>query len=269
MMATDNSGNPLPLAELRVLVTRPASQAAAFCQMVEVAGGEAVLQPTIEIVASGDSTSLLALEGAAATLDLAIFVSANAARIAGPSVVAARQSCAHVRIGAVGEKTAGALRALGLAVDLVPASPYNSEAFLALPELANVRGWHVALVRGGEGRDLLAATLRARGALVSVADVYARRRPDSLDPAVTQRIAEGSLDVLTATSAEGLANLVAMTPEPTRERLLALGVVAGAPRIGETARGLGFKMPPIVVANPSDESMFEGLCDWARNLRSR
>ncbi|WP_275576186.1 uroporphyrinogen-III synthase [Aquitalea magnusonii] len=63
---------------------------------------------------------------------------------------------------------------------LFPTAGSDSEALLALPQLADVAGQHWLIVRGQGGRALLADTLCARGAQVSLAEVYQRvdGRPD-------------------------------------------------------------------------------------------
>ena len=50
----------------------------------------------------------------------------------------------------------------------------DSEGLLALPCLQDPDGQDVALVTAPQGRDLLANTLRGRGANLLRADVYAR-----------------------------------------------------------------------------------------------
>ena len=56
---------------------------------------------------------------------------------------------------------------------MVP-NPQNSEGIINLPSLQQVRDQHFALVKGVGGRELIADTLRSRGAQVSEFDVYQR-----------------------------------------------------------------------------------------------
>jgi uroporphyrinogen-III synthase len=71
---------------------------------------------------------------------------------------------------AVGPSTADALRALGLAVDVVP-ERYVGEA-LAEALKDRVRGQRVLLVRAAVARDVVPVAFRAAGAEVAVVDAY-------------------------------------------------------------------------------------------------
>ncbi len=113
---------------------------------------------------------------------------------------------------AVGRATAEALRARGVADVRTPRGRLDSEGLLACPQLAarQVAGRLVAVVKGEGGRDLLGRALVRRGAEVVEADVYRRRAPDKL-AGMLEEVRE-SVDVVTVTSAEALANLAGAAP---------------------------------------------------------
>ena len=73
----------------------------------------------------------------------------------------------------VGPASAQPLRDIGRTV-VVPRSGFSSEALLALPALNTVQGEKIIIFRGGQGRDLLEHTLKARGASVDCCELYRR-----------------------------------------------------------------------------------------------
>jgi len=75
-----------------------------------------------------------------------------------------------------------ALNKAGYVVDLLAENGANSEALLAMPELAQVNGQRFLIIRGQGGREELANVLRSRGASVDYLDVYKRVMP-SIDNA--------------------------------------------------------------------------------------
>src|SRR4051812_30283170 len=113
---------------------------------------------------------------------LAIFVSAHAVE---KGVAAARLRGAWpaaLRVAAVGEATAEALRNSGFADVISPPERHDSEGLLALPELAAVRGSRVLIFRGEGGRERLREVLEERGASVAYVECYRRVKPPA-DPA--------------------------------------------------------------------------------------
>ncbi|ROR34395.1 uroporphyrinogen-III synthase [Inmirania thermothiophila] len=231
---------PLPqLGGAGVLVTRPAHQAEGLCRLIEAAGGQALRYPVIAIEPLPDD-GLLAerLRGA----DLAVFVSANAVREARARLGAGFRRPPGLRVAAVGEATARALAEAGLAADVVPAQGADSEALLAEPALQDVAGRRVLVVRGEGGRELLAETLRRRGAEVAHVALYRRVRPPlGPEPLLRWRRA-GLLDVALATSVEALENLAAMAGE-VLPHLQQRPLVAVSGRVVQRARALGFARP--------------------------
>ena len=76
---------------------------------------------------------------------------------------------------APGPGTAEALAALGIAGARIPATTFDSDGLLALPELAAPRGKRIVIFRGEGGREQLGDTLRARGATVDYVDLLPAR----------------------------------------------------------------------------------------------
>lgn len=220
-----------PLAGRAILVTRPVHQADALARAIRAAGGEAVLFPALAIEAAPVAQSA---PGVAAA-DAVIFVSPNAARF-GLAALGGLPPAA--RIFAVGPGTARALAGAGVANVVVP-DGQDSEALLALPELAEVAGRRVVIVRGVGGRPLIADTLAARGAQVGYLECYRRVRPQADATALLARWRTGGIDAVTVASAETLANLAAMLGEAGAPLLANTPLFAPHEKIAEAARRFG------------------------------
>ena len=243
-----------------VLVTRPAHQAQHLVGLIQEAGGRAVLWPVLEIVPPAREPEQLASQLAAA--DIAIFISPNAveqtlARVP-PVLWPARPALA-----AVGAGTARMLREqLGRGPTLCPNGQFDSEGLLALPALQQIAGKRVVILRGEGGRELLANTLRARGAQVEYAEVYRRRCPEQAPEEARAAVQAGAVGVVLATSAEGLRNLVHMAG-PLADSLRRLPLIVVSERVAVTAAELGFNETPRQARAASDEAMLEAVVTWA------
>jgi len=252
------------LAGLKVLVTRPAHQAGPLCELIRLAGGEAVPFPVLAVEAADESDSLQLL----AHLHhywLAIFISPNAVRF-GIEAAARRGGLpATLKIAAVGEGSRRELeQRLGRPVDLVPQERYDSEALLALPALQQVAGKKIIIFRGNGGRELLAQTLRERGAQVDYAEVYRRTQASAPDHATLSRWIGGEVNAITVTSSEGLQNLYGMMDERGRDWLLGLPLFVVSERCAALAQQLGFRLKAHIARHASDEAIVESLAGWAR-----
>lgn len=252
------------LADLHILITRPKPQAAAICQQLTQAGATVSCLPVIEIAPP------LAAAKARVTLqqidkyDNVIFISRNAVvwafQLDGTLSAATLSQC---RIGAIGNKTAVILKQYGVTADDLPTQGFNSEHFLELDTLQTgcISGRNILIVRGEGGRELLAQTLRQRGAGVDYAEVYRRVCPAPLTAqTVLQRQKIQPLDVIAVTSCEGLHNLLQLLQSP--DWLLATTLLAGSERIAAEARQLGFKAEVLVATDPGDQSMLDTLLKW-------
>jgi uroporphyrinogen-III synthase len=254
-----------PLAGRGILVTRPAGQAAALARLVSEAGGHAIAFPVIEIVEVEDLHPLLGLIDRLEQFDLAIFISPNAVDKAMNLVAARRAWPQSLRVAAVGQGSARELRRRGLADVIAPQGRFDSEALLALPELAEVAGRRVVIFRGEGGRELLGDTLRARGAEITYAECYRRGRPDADTAALLRAWARGEVHAVTVTSSEGLHNLFDMLGKLGQQWLKQTPLFAPHPRIAQAARELG--IVNVITTGPGDEGLFAGLRDYFAGQR--
>jgi uroporphyrinogen-III synthase len=246
---------PCDLGGKGVLVTRPAGQAAGLCRLVAEAGGRAICFPTIAIQPPRNPDAARRLFGE--SWDLMIFISQNAVECA-LSLLAERRLPAGPRLAAIGRATAQALARAGRGPDLVPPHRFDSECLLAMPELTELTGKRVLIVRGEGGRALLGDTLRQRGATLAYAEVYRRALPDGDSAHLVGRWRR-EVHLVTVTSDEILLNLCELVGEQGRELLLATPLVVVSERTAQTAGLLGFTRIE-VAENAADEAMLAALC---------
>lgn len=243
------------LAACCIVTTRPAAQAQGLKCALEALGAEVINFPVIAIeAASPERLQTLDL----GVYALAFFVSPNAvehafrirARAAWPETL---------RVATVGPASAQALTAHGWREVICPTADFDSESVLALPEFSadQVAGRKVLVVRGEGGRELLADTLRERGAQVDQISVYHRCRA-TLDPApLLARAARSELSALVFSASEGLRFFLDITAEAGLALLHAVPCFAPHPRILEALKKAGAARP--VLTAPGDAGIIEGL----------
>ncbi len=242
----------LALSGKRILVTRPQQQSTALLKLITQQGGQAISLPTIEICPiHNPARSNSCLQNLKAYQWL-IFISANAVNFAVATNNGKIPVFEGVKIAAVGKATAYALQNLGVQVDLVPHSGFNSEALLATGALQQVQKQRILIVRGVGGRETLAQTLQARGAVVDYLEVYQRKIPviDEKTAMVLALLAKQQIDMITITSAEALENLVIML-KTHKALLVDIPLVVMSERIKPIAQASGFKT--IVVSSSPDD----------------
>lgn len=246
------------LLQRTVLVTRPQQQAAALAQAIQTAGGTAFVFPALEIEAvpaSALSEPLAHL----AEANIVIFISPNAAQHGMAAIGALPPSA---RCFAVGPGTARALAGHGVSGVVTP-DGQDSEALLALPQLHNVAGKRVVIVRGVGGRTVLADTLRERGATVHYLECYRRVRPQADAAALLACWHAGCIDAVTVTSAETLHNLAALLGDAGRPLLLRTPLFVPHEKIAAAARHFGISH--VIATAGGDAGLVEGLINWFRN----
>ena len=248
----------------RVIVTRPAREAAAWVQSLSQARLQAVALPLIDILPVDDPRPVHQAWQQLHDYAAVMFVSANA--VTGffeskPAVSqwtvaqAAIKKIAISRAWATGPGTVQALRQAGVPPELINAPPpeaaqFDSEALWRLVG-AHVRaGQRVLIVRGrdgqamgavqgvGVGRDWLASRLTEAGVGVDFVVAYQRVCPH-LDKQQQQLAQEAARDgsVWLFSSSEAVVNLRTLLPA---QDWAAARAIATHARIAEAAKAAGF-----------------------------
>ena len=249
------------LTGIGVLVTRPEHQAHHLCQLIEAEGGAPVRYPALVIRPRTDRAAVRAAIGPADRYDLVIFVSANAVRF-GADFLESRRD---LRLATIGQVTAAALNAAGYRVSLMPAEGADTESLLAMPQLANMSGQRVLIMRGVGGRELLADVLAERGALIQLAEVYTRepaRPSEELQAQVEQLWRQGGVLAYSATSVELLEALVGIVTPRCRELMDSTALLTGSRRVADAAIRLGLGSPLILADAPDDAALTSALIRW-------
>lgn len=230
---------------LRVLVTRPAAQAADWVERLRAAGLDAAALPLIDIAPPPSPGAVEAAWRDLPRQRLVVFVSPNAAERFMALRPAGAGWPAGVRAASIGPGTTRTLRRLGVpATALVEpaadAAQFDSEALWARLADADWQGAPVLIVRGDGGRAWLADTLTAAGAGVAFVSAYRRLAP-TLDDAARRTLgaalAAPARHLWFFSSSEAidhLAGLVEAGTDWSPARALATH-----PRIAARARALG------------------------------
>jgi uroporphyrinogen-III synthase len=251
------------LSGLGVLVTRPELQAMPLCRLLEAQGAMTARLPAIDIRPCGDRDALRTSIGALQNFEVIIFQSANAVRF-GAALLDQRRD---LNLAAVGPATLRALNLAGYRVSIVPSAGFDSEGLLAHPRLQHLTGQRVLIVRGVGGRELLEQVLAQRGATVTACAVYERRRsnPDEASlAAVGQLLGSGALQVITATSLEIAASILAMraAKPDLLEALANLHWLLPSQRLVSELQALGLTAPLLVAESAEDQALVEALLRW-------
>jgi uroporphyrinogen-III synthase len=221
---------------------------------IEDAGGTAYCFPVLEIAAL-DENVVSASAAQLARPDVVVFVSRNA-------VEYGLRYTGGGKIAVIGPATAKAVVSAGRVVDIQPASGFDSEHLLAEPALQDIEGQHIRIIRGNDGRELLADELRARGALVDYLSVYERRLPDisaQVLADIESRWRQGEIAVVTVMSVQSLQNLVTLLPAWCESQLESTPLVTPAARVLKEALDRYPASRSILAAGPQASDMVEAI----------
>ena len=247
----------LPLRGLTIAVTRPRDQAAPLAQSIAQAGGIPLSFPLLDIAPVAGDAPLHEQLSRLSQFDLAIFISPNAVEHGIAAMRAAGLAFPpQLRIATVGQGSAKALRELGTPNIIAPTERFDSEGLLALPELRDVAGWKVLILRGDGGRELLGDTLKARGAAVEYAACYRRSKPQQ----DTAALLDAAPDALTVTSSEALDYLWQMLGDTQRDRACAVPLFVPHQRIAALAQRQGWRQ--VRLTDAGDDGLLSALIAW-------
>ncbi len=253
----------LPPDPFSVLITRPAGRADSLLAGLEQLSIPHAYQPLIttqQVPVKPRDQQLLR------DAELVIFVSIAA-------VTCLETQCDLTQLQAplfaVGRTTAAALQRATTKPVTAP-DDQRSEGLLALPELQDVAGKHIGIVRGNAGRELIKQGLLVRGAKVSYVQSY-KRVPLPLDgQRLSDQWRQQQIQCIVVTSNEILSLLYQSLPDSAHDWLRQRCWVLISPRMQETAISFGIVPAQIMLADSAhDQALLDAICQLRRKFHER
>ena len=235
---------------MRVLVTRPESEARRWVEDLRRRGFDAQALPLIEIAPAAGEAALAAAWQQLDRYTAVMFVSVNAVRHFFGLRPEGASWPLHTRAWSPGAGTRSALLAAGVdtgQVDAPPREALQSDSETLWEQVASqvVAGDRVLIVRGADaqgvssGRDWLAEQLAAAGAQVEILVAYRRQPPQLSQDQLAQAKQSGASEgcVWLFSSSQAIEHLKGLLPGQDWSQARA---VATHPRIAQAARRAGF-----------------------------
>jgi uroporphyrinogen III methyltransferase/synthase len=234
----------LPLFGKKILVTRAREQASDLSERVRDLGGIPIEFPTIEVIPPESWADADHCAAQMAVYDWVIFTSANGVKFFLERIFALGRDIRDLkgpRICAIGPKTAEALDALKVKVDLVP-SEYRAESIFEGLKKEDLKGKRLLIPRAKLARDVLPQELRKTGASVDVVEVYQTIRPAGNAEEVKRLLRNKSISAITFTSSSTVRNFADLVGiNEVRDLMGGVAIASIGPITAERARTLGIK----------------------------
>lgn len=227
-----------PLFGCRVLVTRPRDQAAELIEPLQELGADVLIQPAIQIAPPAGWTKVDAALEDLERYDWLVFSSSNGVRYLLDRLCDQKgdlRKLGRIKLAAIGPGTAEELARYRLKADLMP-DEYRAEA-LAAALTRDAAGRRFLLARASRGREVLATTLAAAGAIVDQVVVYTNTDVEQAAPQVAKALANGGIDWITVSSSTMARSLARLFGEHLRQAKLA----SISPVTSATLRELGYE----------------------------
>lgn len=229
-----------PLEGRRILLLREGAKSRQAAKRLEALGAVPLWAPISELI---DPPSWMAVDRALDALscyDWLIVTSGEAVDRFWRRLTARGLDIRRFRgqIAAVGQETAAALRRVGLLADLMPQTDFNQEGLAEALSTVPLSGRRVLMPGGQLNHPFLAETLRARGALVDVVEVY-HNRPRALSPFVRQAIGAGRVDAVIFSASSAVEYLMGQLDEEGRQALSAVASFSIGPLTTKTLQRFG------------------------------
>jgi len=252
----------MKLNNKRILITRPNQQADHLSSLITNYGGISVKFPTVEIQPLSRTNELTECFNRIGRYNFIIFISRSAAKIAIEQFVKNVDLIKHIQLVAIGPSTAKELSSYNLKNIIFPLDDADTEGLLNLEEMQsdNVSDKNILIIRGIGGRQLLAKSLKERGAIVDYIEIYERKLPVYEEHEINKIWHDNNPDAVVVTSNEVLNNLIVLLNNNTK-KLLTIPLVTMSERIAEYAREKGFVSTISVVREKSDDGILTSLLE--------
>jgi uroporphyrinogen-III synthase len=195
------SNNPT-LHGRRVVITRPRDQAAEWRRKLESLGAAVIELPLIQVRKDVNLNTLAEVLAEFGSYEWIVFTSTNGVKYFFEEFIRVHEdirALGLVRIAAVGEATASAIRDLHLRVDLQPKKASGEELARELIERESMDSAKVLVITGNLNRDVIVEKLNEVRAIVDRLPVYKTEETDlAADPIAGDFRAHGADAILFA-----------------------------------------------------------------------
>jgi uroporphyrinogen III methyltransferase/synthase len=253
-----------------VLVPRTKEQAAILSDLLRSHGASPLEVPTIAVEPPRTAAPMeRAITGlVSGRYQWVAFTSVNAVKAVQEKVEERSldaRAFAGVKVAAIGEATADALRAFGIRADLLPSGQQSSEGLLEVfPEYDDVFDLldRVLLPRADIATETLVAGMKERGWQVDDVTAYRTVRAAPPPAPIREALKGGRVDAVVFTSSSTVRNLVGIAGKPHETTVIA----AIGPQTASTAQELGLRVD-VQAAEASIPSLVAALAEFAADHR--
>lgn len=224
-----------------------------LCEALKSLGHKVLYFPTLQFLSMITEEVVNEFQQKQASYDRLIFVSPQAVHY-GHKLLKNQH---RLKLAAIGESTASALRNHGFEVDCVPEKNWTSEGLLALQPLQQVRGQRIGIVRGDSGRELIYNILENRGAAVDYIEVYKRTRADINEKPLITVLSANQLKLTVATSCAAILQLMDIVGQ-FRNVMIQQPIMVSSERLKKLAHELHFQTI-LLAENASNQALLEAV----------
>ncbi len=260
-----------PLFGQRILITREYTP---DYEPLEELGAEIFEFPTIK---TAPPKSYHALDHSISEIEKyhwIVFTSANGVRLFMERFVGKGRDVRDlkgIKICAVGPKTADAVAAYGMRVELVP-DEFNaeglSEGFRRLSNSGSLEGIRFLLPRAEEARELFPAKIRASGGEIDTPAVYRTVKPEKHGKLLKRFLFEGRVTIATFTSGATFTNFLDMVGSDALTLLQKVTIAAIGPVTKKRIEKSGLTVH-LLPKEATISAMVQAIIEWATKEREQ
>lgn len=250
-----------------VMVTRAQTQSSELAKKIEELGGEVYEFPTIHIIEPASYAPLDEAIRRIKEFQWLIFTSRNGVdhffRRVRMIPEVSRNELTKPTVVAVGPKTAEALEAEGIRVDLFPGE-YRAEAILSVMEGHVAVGDQVLMPRADIARHVLPEGLRRLGCEVVDVDAYQTVIAEENGDKAARWLASNRIDIITFTSSSTVRHFIQIMDRAElswRLWMRRVQIACIGPVTADTARGLGLE-PDVVASDYTIDGLIAAMIEY-------
>jgi uroporphyrinogen III methyltransferase/synthase len=231
----------------RIVVTRARDQASDLLKRLTELGAECIEFPTIEVIPPESYDPMDRAIQSIENYDWLLFTSVNGVKYffqrleeLGNDIRCLRD----IKVGAIGPKTAGAIRAKGIRPDLMPAE-YRAESVAEAFKKEVSGNVKILLPRAAGAREVLPEELSSMGCYVEVVEAYRTVRPDTGKEEILSMLKKGNIHMVTFTSSSTVTNFMEIFGEGgdrIKKWMEKISVACIGPVTAHTAEEKGLKV---------------------------